>query len=82
MSASTQIDLFDLLPPTIQPAPAAEPVHWLVVTTRRARTACGIVTFGTSNDSAIAAETGDKFLCNIDRYSGKVTCPRCKEAMW
>lgn len=86
MSQPAQISLFDLLgaaPPIDAAAPVpAEAVHYLIVTTRRAGTPCGIVTWGISNDSAINAETGDRFLCTNDRYSGKVTCPRCKEAMW
>lgn len=55
--------------------------HWLVVTTTRARTACGtIVTdyqfkdrFGTS------VEDQARVLCTHDCFDGTVSCARCLE---
>lgn len=86
MPQPAQISLFDLLAepaPAPATAPPAESVHWVVVTTRRAMTACGtVVTALDWKQGQWFSDAGAPLVCSVDRYSGKVTCPRCKEMMW
>jgi hypothetical protein len=82
-------DLFDLFsaPPAIPtPAPPIEAdtplVHWIFVTTTRARTGCGIYASSYDRSTRLArTETGDTFQCSLDAYSDTVTCRACKEAI-
>ena len=73
-----QIDLLDL----IAAASAAESVHWLVVKTRSAATACGIVvsSYHRNERTALPLE-GDRIRCTHDCYDGTVTCARCREVL-
>ncbi len=80
-----QIDLFDTPPAAPAPTAAsrADGIHWLVVTTRRAGTACGIVVSDYYlKDRSAMPDEGDLIRCTHDRFDGTVTCARCKEAMW
>jgi hypothetical protein len=80
-----QTDLFALLdnaPPAKAPIALTDDVHWVVVTTRRAMTACGIVvTVLDWKEREWVSEEGLLTICTVDRYSGRVTCERCKEAL-
>ena len=85
--SSAQISLFDLLAalaPAAEPTRApAETMHYVAVTTRRAMTACGMIVSGLDwKARQWLAESGASITCTVDRYSGDVTCPRCKEHMW
>lgn len=87
MSQPAQISLFDLLgaaSPIEAAAPApAEAVHYVVVTTRRAMTACGtVVTASDWKQGQWISDAGVSIACSLDRYSGRTTCARCKEHMW
>jgi hypothetical protein len=85
-----QLDLLDFLTSpaarsSSAPAPAApaeSDVHWLVVTTRRAATACGevVVTYSQAERVALV-ESGRRLRCNIDRFSPAISCQRCKEVL-
>lgn len=81
-----QRDLFDL--PSARPAPApvvdrpVEVVHWLVVTTKRARTGCGTIVGGYRRETRRAlSEDGASIVCTLDFYDGTVTCQACREAI-
>lgn len=81
-----QIDLFDLPAAVAPPAPVPEqstiswPVHWLVVTTRKAGTACGrVITSYQHRTREAVSEDGDTIRCTIDLFNVAVSCPRCLE---
>lgn len=82
-----QPDLFDVAPAPVLPAPTvavdvASTVHWLVVTTKRARTGCGIiVTDYDLADRIGAGPEGERIHCSLDGFSDRVTCRGCKEAI-
>ena len=61
-------------------APESERVHWLVATTRRAGTACGIeVSDYLRVDRLGLCVRGERIRCTHDVYDGTVTCARCLE---
>lgn len=81
-------DLFDLFsaPPAPAPSPAinaaAALVHWIFVTTTRARTGCGIYALSYERSTRLATtEAGDQLCCSLDIYCESVTCKACKEAI-
>lgn len=84
-----QLDLLDFLASpaarssSVSPAAPEATVHWLVVTTLRANTACGeiVVTYSQAERSALV-ESGKRLACNVDRFSPAIDCPRCREQMW
>jgi hypothetical protein len=88
---SHQVSLFDLLDATPAPAapapvPPAEPalvgVHWIWITTRAARTACGISMPAYYHKLGCGySAAGEKLPCTHNRDDGTVTCPQCLEAM-
>jgi hypothetical protein len=59
----------------------SESIHWLHVGPKRARTGCGIVAseYIYAERAAIAEESGDRFSCTLDCFSGTVTCQACKD---
>ncbi|MGY3393407.1 hypothetical protein ACVWW6_005998 [Bradyrhizobium sp. USDA 3311] len=72
-------------PPAPTPAPVPPPatgVHWLFVTTKRAKTVCGIdvPAFYKQLGCGYSA-AGEKIWCTANRDDGTVTCPRCLEEM-
>lgn len=82
---TAQLDMFNmpLAAPALPPAPAMiGNVHWLVVTTTRARTACGVLVeaYHTKERAADATE-GGRIQCTHDFYDGTVTCQRCREVI-
>ena len=84
MNQPAQIDLFDLLAAAraVTVSLSAEDVHWVVVTPRRAMTACGtVVTAMDWKSGQWLAESGAAVTCSLDLYSGKVTCNRCREVL-
>jgi len=86
---SAQISLFDLLVETPAPAPLAPPaapatagVHYIHVTTKAARTACGIPMPAYYHKLRCGySAAGEKLSCTHNRDDGTVTCPQCLEAM-
>lgn len=84
-----ELDLFDFAASGgPSPAPivgadiAPSTVHWLVVTTKRARTGCGIIASSYQMSTHFAVcEDGAEIFCSLDVYSDKVTCNACKEAI-
>jgi hypothetical protein len=61
---------------------AAPVVHWIVVTTHRARTGCGIIASSYDLSSRMATtEAGQSVCASLDVYSDRVTCRACKEAI-
>ena len=61
--------------------PDAAPVHWIVISPARARTACGIVaaSYSLATRLAVPVEGGDGIACTHDFFDGTVTCRRCRE---
>jgi len=57
-------------------------VHWVVVTTKRARTGCGIICSSYDLKTRIATtEAGEQIHGSLNRWSDRVTCQACKEAL-
>jgi len=84
-----ELDLFDFAAsggpspvPIVIGDVAPSTLHWLVVTTKRARTGCGIIASSYQMSTRIAiCEDGAEICCTLDAYSDKVTCQACKEAI-
>ena len=82
---NNQFDLFGAPTPSrpIAAAPdAAGLVHWLVVSTRRASTACGIVVtdFDYRERTAVASD-GEKVRVSLDGFSVSINCKACGEML-
>ncbi|WP_158669955.1 hypothetical protein [Bradyrhizobium guangdongense] len=79
-----QPDLFDF-PASPAAAAAVEQgdlVHWIVVTTKRARTGCGIIAVSYDLSTRLAmTDAGEALSCSLDIYSERVTCKACREAI-
>jgi hypothetical protein len=90
---STQISLFDLLPaaapqpvavdplPAIKPVVTATGVHWVLVTTTKARTACISMPAYYDKLKCGYSDKGQRLSCTHNRDDGTVTCERCLEEM-
>lgn len=82
-----QLDMFAAPPaPTPSPAPAPQPaapgVHWILITTKAARTACGISMPAYYKQLGCGySAAGDKLPCTHNRDDGTVTCTACLEEM-
>lgn len=84
-----QLDMFSapLAPaPAPSPAPVASPapagVHWIHITTKAARTACGIAMPAYYKQLGCGySAAGAKLACTHNRDDGTVTCQGCLEEM-
>lgn len=91
--SATQTSIFDLLDQAAPPAPAAvikqsEPVeitvgvHWILIGTQRARTACGMSMPAYYHKLGLGySAAGQKLACTTNRDDGTITCPSCKETL-
>lgn len=82
------VDLFDFADAVKPPAPVAAPdsgeavIHWIVVTTTRARTGCGIICSSYDLKTKLATtDAGETISCSLDVYSERVTCEACRSAL-
>lgn len=85
---TSQLDMFSEpapAPPSAQPAPdpaRATSVHWILIKTKSANTACGIAMPAYyKHVGAGYSAAGEKLRCTDNRDDGTITCLRCLEEM-
>lgn len=86
---TAQLDMFSAPAPipAAQPAPAPDPtlatsVHWILIKTKSANTACDILMPAYYKQLAAGySAAGQKLHCTHNRDDGTITCPRCLEQM-
>ncbi|HEY8838528.1 MAG TPA: hypothetical protein VIO16_12825 [Dehalococcoidia bacterium] len=86
---TAQLDMFSAPAPVpiAKPVPAADParatsVHWILIKTKSANTACGVGMAAYYKQLAVGySAAGEKLHCTYNRDDGTITCPRCLEEM-
>lgn len=64
------------------PGPSDTSIHWVLITTTKARTACGIAMPAYYDKLGCGySDKGKRFSATHNRDDGTVTCERCLEEM-